>query len=147
VTRQRLVRVSAAFAAAVALATATLPAAAQDRVLRVSFPIAETGFDPQASGDIYSNYVNRAIFDSLYRYDYLARPYRIEPSVAAAMPVWAGTMRAMTASVCARASSLPRVATRKRVRITSCQRSRATCRVSRKPRVRCMRTTSRDWPS
>jgi ABC-type transport system substrate-binding protein len=65
------------------------PAFAQadaERVLRVSFPIAETGFDPQAAGDIYSNYVNRAIFDPLYRYDYLARPYRIVPNTAAALP-------------------------------------------------------------
>ncbi len=54
--------------------------------LHVAFAIAETGFDPQAAGDIYSNYVNRAIFDSLYRYDYLARPYRIVPNTAAALP-------------------------------------------------------------
>ena len=54
------------------------------KVLRVSFPVAETGFDPQAAGDIYSNYVNRAIFDPLYRYDYLARPYKLVPNTAAA---------------------------------------------------------------
>ncbi len=63
-----------------------LAQAERDRVLRVAFSVAETGFDPQAAGDIYSQYVNRAIFDSLYRYDYLARPYRIVPAVAAAMP-------------------------------------------------------------
>src|SRR4029078_4425669 len=78
---------------AVACTALSLPVVAQvasGKVLRVAFPIAHTGFDPQAAGDIYSNYVNRAIFDSLYRYDYLARPYRIVPSVAAAMPeVWA----------------------------------------------------------
>ncbi|MDE2004782.1 MAG: hypothetical protein KGJ25_14760, partial [Betaproteobacteria bacterium] len=54
--------------------------------LRVAFPVAETGFDPQAAGDAYSNYVNRAIFDPLYRYDYLARPFRIVPNTAVAMP-------------------------------------------------------------
>ncbi len=54
--------------------------------LHVAFPVAETGFDPQAAGDAYSNYVNRAIFDPLYRYDYLARPFRIVPNTAAAMP-------------------------------------------------------------
>jgi ABC-type transport system substrate-binding protein len=54
--------------------------------LRVAFPVAETGFDPQAAGDAYSNYVNRAIFDPLYRYDYLARPFRIVPNTAAGMP-------------------------------------------------------------
>ena len=65
------------------------PAVAQGdaaKVLRVAFPIAETGFDPQAAGDIYSNYVNRVIFDALYKYDYLARPYRIVPNTAVAMP-------------------------------------------------------------
>ena len=58
----------------------------RQRSLRVAFPIAETGFDPQAAGDAYSNYVNRAIFDPLYRYDYLARPYKLVPNTAAAMP-------------------------------------------------------------
>ena len=56
------------------------------KTLHVAFPIAETGFDPQAAGDIYSNYVNRAIFDPLYRYDYLARPYKLVPNTAAGMP-------------------------------------------------------------
>jgi ABC-type transport system substrate-binding protein len=76
-----------AFAAAAALAAA--PASAQTapgKTLRVAFPAAETGFDPQAAGDFYSNHVNRVIFDPLYRYDYLARPYRIIPNTAAAMP-------------------------------------------------------------
>ncbi len=61
-------------------------AADMDKVLRVAFPVAETGFDPQPAGDIYSQYVNRAIFDPLYRYDYLARPYTLEPNTAVALP-------------------------------------------------------------
>ena len=79
----------AALAAVVALGARGAPALAQpdpSKVLRVSFPIAETGFDPQAAGDIYSNNVNRAIFDPLYQYDYLARPYKLVPNTAAAMP-------------------------------------------------------------
>jgi len=52
----------------------------------VASRVAETGFDPQAADDIYSNAVNREIFDPLYRYNHLARPYRIEPVVAGAMP-------------------------------------------------------------
>jgi ABC-type transport system substrate-binding protein len=74
---------------AVACATAATLAIAQPastKTLHVAFPVAETGFDPQAAGDIYSNYVNRAIFDPLYRYDYLARPYKLVPNTAAAMP-------------------------------------------------------------
>ena len=55
-------------------------------MLRVSLISAETGFDPQASGDLYSMYVNHAIFDAPYTYDYLARPYRIVPNTAVALP-------------------------------------------------------------
>jgi oligopeptide transport system substrate-binding protein len=85
---------SAVRAACVALAASWLAAsaplasaqAAAAKTLHVSFPVAETGFDPQAAGDIYSNYVNRAIFDPLYRYDYLARPYRLVPNTANALP-------------------------------------------------------------
>ncbi len=57
-----------------------------NKVLRVAFPVAETGFDPQASNDVYSAYVERAIFDPLYTYDILARPYRIVPNTAVALP-------------------------------------------------------------
>jgi oligopeptide transport system substrate-binding protein len=79
----------AALVAAVALAAVAEAAAAQadpNKVLRVTFPVAETGFDPQASNDLYSNHVNRAIFEALYRYDHLARPYKIVPNTAAALP-------------------------------------------------------------
>ncbi len=82
--------VARTLATAVALLSALLAAPAgaadPDKVLRVSFPSAETGFDPQAAGDIYSNHVNRAIFDPPYTYDYLARPHRIVPNTAAALP-------------------------------------------------------------
>jgi ABC-type transport system substrate-binding protein len=61
-------------------------AADMGKTLRVMFPIAETGFDPQASQDYYSSLVMRGIFDTLYAPDYLARPYRNVPSTAAGMP-------------------------------------------------------------
>ena len=67
-------------------AQAPAPWADPGKVLRVSFPIAETGFDPQASSDLYSNHVNRAVFETLFRYDFLARPHKIIPNTAAAMP-------------------------------------------------------------
>ncbi len=75
-------------AAAVVLALAGSAHAQPDpnKTLRVAFLIAETGFDPQASSDVYSNYVNRVLFDTLFRYDYVARPHRIVPNTAAAMP-------------------------------------------------------------
>src|SRR5438874_13358203 len=74
-------------AAVVALALSGLAAAADlSKTLHVAFVAPENGFDPQATGDLYSNYVNREIFDPLYRYDYLARPYKVVPNTAAAMP-------------------------------------------------------------
>ena len=57
-----------------------------NKVIRVAFRVAETGFDPGVTSDLYSNYVNRALFDPLFKYDYLARPHRIVPNTAAAMP-------------------------------------------------------------
>jgi len=72
----------------VALCTTPSPArgADMDKVLRVAFVAPENGFDPQASGDLYSNYVNREMFDALYRYDHLARPYKVVPNTAVALP-------------------------------------------------------------
>jgi ABC-type transport system substrate-binding protein len=72
-----------------AILTAAAPLAAApppDRVIRVAFDTAETGFDPQALGDNYSYMVCDAIFDALYTYDYFARPPRLVPNTAAALP-------------------------------------------------------------
>ena len=76
----------AALAATVIAAAGPASAVDLKKTLRSVFPIAETGFDPQAGGDAYSNYVNRVIFDPLYSYDYLARPYKIVPNTATALP-------------------------------------------------------------
>jgi ABC-type transport system substrate-binding protein len=71
---------------AIAAAVAPSHAADSTKVLRVAIPVAETGFDPQAGGDAYSNYINRVIFDPLYKYDYLTRPFKLAPNTAAALP-------------------------------------------------------------
>ncbi|MEP7330282.1 MAG: ABC transporter substrate-binding protein [Betaproteobacteria bacterium] len=79
---------------AVALVLCVGPLAAQGtakwadpaKVLRTVIIIAETGFDPQASQDLYSNVINSAIFEALYQYDYLTRPHKIVPRVADGMP-------------------------------------------------------------
>src|ERR1700693_1333967 len=75
-------------AAIVAAGFSSMPAGAADmsKTLRTAFIVAETGFDPAASSDIYSDSVQRAIFDPLYGFDYLARPYRRTMRTAAAMP-------------------------------------------------------------
>src|SRR4029453_9455650 len=67
---------------------AALPAAAADpaKVLRIAFPVQETGFDPVKVSDLYSNTVNEAIFDRLLTYDYLARPAKLVPLAAETMP-------------------------------------------------------------
>src|ERR1700674_5384064 len=61
-------------------------AADLSKTLRTAYIAAETGFDPAASSDLYSDSVQRAIFDTLYGFDYLARPYRRTMRTAAAMP-------------------------------------------------------------
>ena len=38
------------------------------------FPVAETGFDPAAVHDLYSGTVVQALHETLFTYDYLARP-------------------------------------------------------------------------
>jgi ABC-type transport system substrate-binding protein len=81
-----VVRVFAA--AIIGFSTISVAAAAADpaKVLRVAFPTAETGFDPVRVVDLYSNTVNEAIFERLLTYDYLARPAKLVPMTAEAMP-------------------------------------------------------------
>jgi ABC-type transport system substrate-binding protein len=88
-----MIRSLAAALRAALLATAMLcavsPALAQGgppKVLRYAFPIAETGFDPAQLSDLYSRVLTAHIFDGLYTYDHLARPFRIVPGVADGMP-------------------------------------------------------------
>jgi ABC-type transport system substrate-binding protein len=76
---------------AAALASLGLPQASAAQVapvktLRYAFEVSETGFDPAQVNDIYSRTVISHIFDGLYDYDYLARPYRIVPNTADDMP-------------------------------------------------------------
>ena len=76
-------------AAGVALALFALPLrAAPDpsKVVRDVFPVAETGFDPAAVHDLYSGTVVQALFETLYTYDYLARPSKVVPQTAEALP-------------------------------------------------------------
>src|SRR5438552_17226071 len=74
--------------AALAAAVLALPAAAADmnKVIHHVFPAAETGFDPQAISDLYSGTVVQAVFETLLTYDYLARPAKLIPMAAEALP-------------------------------------------------------------
>jgi ABC-type transport system substrate-binding protein len=73
--------------AAVALLFA-LDAGAADpaKVLRVALPRAETGFDPAQASEIYSGAVIAAIMEPLLTFDYLARPVKLAPLTAEALP-------------------------------------------------------------
>jgi ABC-type transport system substrate-binding protein len=74
-----------------ALASSLLPLPAlatpdMNKVVREAFAAGETGFDPAAVHDLYSLTLVQAIFETLYTYDYLARPARIVPLAAEALP-------------------------------------------------------------
>ena len=42
--------------------------------------------DPAQAASIYANFLVVNLYDTLYRYKYLARPYELEPNLATAMP-------------------------------------------------------------
>ena len=81
---------------------ATAPSLAQttqqspEKVFRYSFPVAETGFDPAQITDLYSAIVCANIFDAPYEYDYLARPARVKPNLAEALPEVSADFRTFT---------------------------------------------------
>ena len=56
------------------------------KVLRYVIPAAETGFDPAMTRDLYSQVVNQSVFEPLFTYDYLARPAKLVPLTAEALP-------------------------------------------------------------
>ena len=75
-----------ALAAALLLVLSAATADAQKKVLRIAFRTAETGFDPQRVFDRYSVGICENIFEPLLTYDYLARPARLVPLTAEAIP-------------------------------------------------------------
>jgi ABC-type transport system substrate-binding protein len=56
------------------------------KVLRIAFPIDVSGLDPAGTQETYASLVEQKIFDALYVWDYLARPYRFVPSIATGLP-------------------------------------------------------------
>lgn len=61
-------------------------AADMNKIVRHAFRVAESSFDPARESDRYSAFFIEAIYDSLLSYDYLARPVKLVPGVATAMP-------------------------------------------------------------
>ena len=69
-----------------ALLAATPLAASAEKVFRYAFEVAETSFDPAFISDVYSNIVNQGMFEAPMTYDYLARPLKLKPLTATALP-------------------------------------------------------------
>ena len=67
-------------------APADADAAAGTKVLRYALRVAETGFDPAQISDLYSSTMAANMFDALYEVAFLARPVRLRPNTALAMP-------------------------------------------------------------
>jgi len=61
-------------------------AADPGKVIRMAIPAAEAGFDPVRMVDHYSAMVAEGIFERLLTYDYLARPAKLAPMAAEALP-------------------------------------------------------------
>jgi ABC-type transport system substrate-binding protein len=74
-------------------------AADPNKVLRYAFEIAETSFDPHKVSDVYSSIVNKGMFDTPLRYDYLARPPKLVPNVLTSMPEISSDHRVFTLRV------------------------------------------------
>ena len=68
-------------------------------MLRYPFEVAETGFDPAQLSDLYSRIVTAHIFENLYDYDHLARPFKIKPCTADGMPEVSDDFRVWTVRV------------------------------------------------
>ncbi|MES3004247.1 MAG: ABC transporter substrate-binding protein [Pseudomonadota bacterium] len=92
------------WASAISLCLAALgtahPANAQtpppEKVFRYAFQVAETGFDPAQISDLYSAMACANMFDAPYKYDYLARPAKVRPNLAEAMPEISPDFRSYT---------------------------------------------------
>ena len=84
-----------AFLAPAAAATPTTGADGR-KVLNVMFTSAETSFDPARVSDLYSRCVTAHIFEAMFSFDYLARPAKLVPVLAEAMPEVSADFRTWT---------------------------------------------------
>jgi ABC-type transport system substrate-binding protein len=79
---------------------AALPAAQAQadgpKILRYAFPIAESNFDPAQITDLYSRTVAVGFFEAPLEFEYWARPVRMRPNTAAAMPEVSEDFRTFT---------------------------------------------------
>jgi ABC-type transport system substrate-binding protein len=66
------------------------------KLLRYAMISDATTLDPVGISDIYSQEVAGSIFETLYRFDYLASPAKVKPHLAAAMPQHSNDWREYT---------------------------------------------------
>jgi ABC-type transport system substrate-binding protein len=85
-------------AAPLAAAASPVPGGAGAKTLRIA-SLSETGFDPARAGDVPSLVVIGHIFDPLLGFDPLARPVKLRPRTAAAMPEPSADFRTWTVKV------------------------------------------------
>jgi len=69
------------------------------KVLRYAMRVAETGFDPAQISDLYSSTLAANMFDALYEYEFLARPVRLRPNTATALPEASADFKTFTVRV------------------------------------------------
>jgi ABC-type transport system substrate-binding protein len=67
-------------------AQAQVPERVPAKVLHAFLSTGETGLDPAVASDIASLSLLENLFDPLLRYDYLARPVKLQPNTLTAMP-------------------------------------------------------------
>jgi ABC-type transport system substrate-binding protein len=99
--KRREVLKAAAAAGATAATAATLAQVPERgrKVLRWAFVAAETGFDPAQISDLYSNYVVALIYESPLQFDFLARPAKVIPRTAAALPEVSADFKTITVRI------------------------------------------------
>src|SRR5258708_7088982 len=85
-TRFIKARLASIAAAAILVAAVAAHAADPRKVIREAYPSAEKGFDCVRESDEFTGTLCDHIFDSLLQYDHLARPIRLQPRAAAALP-------------------------------------------------------------
>ena len=98
-TRRHMLRQALALtslASAPLAATAAGDASAAPKVLRYAFRAAETSLDPVQVQDVYSAIPIDHILEGLFTYDHLARPVKLRPLTAAAMPEVAPDFKTFT---------------------------------------------------
>jgi ABC-type transport system substrate-binding protein len=86
-------------AGALAQVAPSAPPDAPKKVLRYAFEVAESSLDPAKVNDLYSRQLIPHVYEGLLTYDHLARPVKIKPLTAEALPQHSADYRVWTIKV------------------------------------------------